>query len=43
MLADQFERGGRANFGDRVEVVAAEKDAEVDKLGNGVSKINLLD
>lgn len=33
VLADESEGGGRADFRDRVEVVAAEKDAEVDELG----------
>lgn len=32
MLADELQGGVRADFGDRIEVVAAEKDAQVDKL-----------
>jgi hypothetical protein len=32
VLADQFERCRGADLGDGVEVVAAEQDAEVDKL-----------
>ncbi len=34
IFADQFEGGGGADFGDRVEVVAAEEDAEVNELEN---------
>jgi hypothetical protein len=32
VLANEFEGGGRTDFGDGVKVVAAEEDAEVDEL-----------
>ena len=32
VVADEFEGGVGADFGDRVDVVAAEEDAEVDEL-----------
>ena len=43
VVADQFESRLGADFGDRVDVVAAEKDAEVDELvEGGVSSLFLL-
>ena len=38
VVADQLEGGVRADFGDRIEVVAAEKYAEVDELGERLSE-----
>ena len=32
MLTDELQRGARANLGNGVEVIAAEKNAEIDEL-----------
>jgi hypothetical protein len=39
MVADEFQRSARADFGNRIKVIAAEEDAEVDKLATDMISV----